>query len=880
LWELEIDPNDPEKIASPKKISTIEENDVDNYDACYLPDDRIVFCSTACFTGVPCTNGAGHICNLYQRKTDGSVRQLTVEQDHDWCPTVMNNGRIMYLRWEYTDLPHPYARIMFHCNPDGSNQTELYGSGSWWPLAMFYARPIPNDPTKFVAITTGHHEVERIGDLVLFDPALGRQETEGAIQRIPGWGKKVNSVPMDYPIRRNWPKFVHPFPLSDKYFIVSCKRTPKSSWELCLVDVFDNIVTLREEPDVALFEPVPLRKTQRQPVLPDRISPPNADADVFIADIYEGEGLKGVPRGTVKSLRIFSYHFSYQGMGGEPFSIGLDGPWDPKRLIGTVPVCADGSVSFKIPANVPVSFQPLDSEGKAVQLMRSWVTAMPGESLSCVGCHEKQNTTSPPTARTIAAQKPPVRVTPFLGPSRGLSFQYEIQPILDYYCVECHQPNSAKTKEIFAKNDKYKNAAVLPDVPDFRDGPIHPVGTGKSRHIACARFTDAYFNLRKFVHTPTKESPITVLKPYQYHADSTRLIQVLQAGHYGVKLDTASWDRLVTWIDVNAPFHANWGDLRNYEMAQHVETQWQRRNDMRKLYTNNATEQDESPLAKHRKYPVVPSSTPDARNFIFRDIPDPPITAKEAKTFTKAEVESIQLVPGIELKLVSIPGTNFRLGQFEITNAQYKLFDPKHHSAKEISDVCCFSPREMGFPLYRANQPVCRVSWNDAMAFCNWLSQKTGRKFTLPTASQWQYAASGGTKTPYWFGEPGVDFSTFENFADLNLRRVASPDEHGESMHFVRWRPGDEEHNDRCRVSAPVGSYLPNPWKLYDMLGNVAEWTSSQAIGEKDDIKKIVCGGSWYTPPKEATMDARRRFRAHVSVFDTGFRVCEPDAVK
>ena len=58
------------------------------------------------------------------------------------------------------------------------------------------------------------------------------------------------------------------------------------------------------------------------------------------------------------------------------------------RTLGTAPVEEDGSVMFKVPANTPVAFQALDAEGKAVQLMRTWVTAMPGENMACVGCHE------------------------------------------------------------------------------------------------------------------------------------------------------------------------------------------------------------------------------------------------------------------------------------------------------------------------------------------------------------------------------------------------------------------------------------------------------------------------------------------------------------
>ncbi len=82
-------------------------------------------------------------------------------------------------------------------------------------------------------------------------------------------------------------------------------------------------------------------------------------------------------------------------MGGQIDRVGMDGPWDVKQIIGTVPVEKDGSAQFRVPAYVPIAVQPLDAEGKALQLMRSWFTCMPGETASCVGCHEKQSNAPP-----------------------------------------------------------------------------------------------------------------------------------------------------------------------------------------------------------------------------------------------------------------------------------------------------------------------------------------------------------------------------------------------------------------------------------------------------------------------------------------------------
>ena len=101
-------------------------------------------------------------------------------------------------------------------------------------------------------VISGHHGVPRMGELVLFDPAQGRREADGVVQRIPGHGQKVEPVIADGLVEGSWPKFLHPYPLSDKYFLVSCKPTPQSEWGIYLVDVFDNLVLLREEPGYAL----------------------------------------------------------------------------------------------------------------------------------------------------------------------------------------------------------------------------------------------------------------------------------------------------------------------------------------------------------------------------------------------------------------------------------------------------------------------------------------------------------------------------------------------------------------------------------------------------------------------------------------------------
>ena len=307
VYELTLDAATGQTSGPPRQL-TQDWPEVDSYEGSYLPDGRIVFSSTAAQSVCPCwgrssSHSAGHLYLLDPR--DGRVRQLCFDQDHNWCPTVMNDGKVLYLRWEYSDAPHFFSRLLFTMNPDGSNQMACYGSNSYWPNAVFDARPVPGNPSLLVGVVGGHHGSARAGELVVFDIGQGQAEADGAVQRIPGYGKKVEPVIRDALVDDSWPKFLHPYPLAEpdsgagggKYFLVSCQRDPSAPWVLCLADVFDNIVPIRSVPGSALLEPFPLVRRPVPPAIPDRVQLDRRDATVTISDIYAGPGLQGVPRG-------------------------------------------------------------------------------------------------------------------------------------------------------------------------------------------------------------------------------------------------------------------------------------------------------------------------------------------------------------------------------------------------------------------------------------------------------------------------------------------------------------------------------------------------------------------------------------------------------
>ena len=486
-------------------------------------------------------------------------------------------------------------------NPDGTAQMEYTGANSYWPNAMFFARAVPDHPTKIVTIVTGHHE-GRVGELFLFDPALGRRETEGVVQRIPRTGPPVLPKIEDKLTEHSWPKFLHPWPLSQKYFLVACKPEPDALWGIYLVDVFDNLVLLKEEEGVALLEPVPLRPRPRPPVIPERVQPDETDALVYMEDVYSGPGLKGVPRGTVKALRLFTYHFGYQRLAGIDHRVGADGPWEAKRVLGTVPVEADGSAFFRVPAKTPISVQPLDADGSALALMRSWMTAMPGETLSCVGCHDRPNSVPLGTSRRIALANPPRTITPWHGPARGFSFAREVQPVLDKYCVSCHDgATGAKSAKPDLRRDQ--GGFVV-----YRGGELDGTFIRSDRQELLGKFgavfDPSYVALRAFVRVGGLESDLHLLPPREFAADTSELVRMLVKGHHNVKMDAEAWDRIFTWIDLNAPCHGTWG-----ETTKIPGDQIKRRLELRELYGGIVENDEEVPeVATTPTEPVIPEA--------------------------------------------------------------------------------------------------------------------------------------------------------------------------------------------------------------------------------------------------------------------------------
>lgn len=892
IFEIKVNPVNGKMVkGSLRQVSPDMGKDVDNYDAVYLPNGRIIFDSSSTYSGVPCVGGRDYVANLHIMDNEGkNVRRLCFEQDNNWNPVVMNDGRVMYLRWEYTDSAHYFSRVLMYMNPDGTDQKSFYGSNSYWPNSLFFARPVPGSSSKFVGIVGSHHGTRRSGPLVLFDGSKGRHETDGAVQLIGERGNKVEPLVVDNLAGKYRPHYLTPYPLSDKYFLASIRQ---DGWKICLVDVFDNLLILKEEEGWCLLEPVPFRKTKTPPVVPDRIRPGSKESTIWLSDVHFGPGLRNLPKGTAKALRVFRYEYAPRNSGGH-YAMGMESGWDARTILGTVPLEEDGSVMFKVPANTPISLQPLDKDGKALQLMRSWLVGMPGEILSCVGCHENANN-APPSKMTLASTKAPQELRSWYGPPRGFSYTREVQPVIDKYCVGCHSPEGMKKPEVKALIEKSKKR--------FGTGPNTGELFSEKGIPDLSEPRKSILNIHPFVRRNGPEGDYHLLPPMEFHADTSELVQMLEKGHYNVKLDKEAWERLITWIDLNVPFHGTWTEARGRQ------DKIKRRLELRKKYAGVDFDPEKviNPYKKVEPEEMMLKQLNLSQNKL--QIPGWPFSNEEALAKQrKNAVMKFDLGNEITMEFARIPAGKFAMGSTEETSMerpvtavsidkpfymqtkevsleQYRQFDPKYLNG--VYDMHYKDQVKRGYYMNNMKFPVIRVTWEKANEYCKWLSEKIGKKVSLPTEAQWEWACRAGSEKPFSYGDLDTDFAPFANLADITVKEMAvrgvNPKPMRNPNHYVDYELKDPRFYDKSLHLAPVGTYKPNIWGLFDMHGNVAEWTLSdykaypytdeKGNGTADAVKKVIRGGSWKDRPYRASSSYRLGFPKWQKVYNTGFRV-------
>ena len=517
------------------------EKGVSDIDPVYLPDGDIIFSSTRNPKYCMCNR---HImANLYRMRANGAnIHQIGVSTLFEGHSTVLADGRILYDRWEYVDRNFGDAQGLWVCNQDGTKHAIYWGNNTTSPGGVINARPLPGG--KVIAILSSCHD-RPWGALGIIDRSRGIDGQEPVVRTWPAEYRACIHAGgrQDYDSSRTlFCKYADPYPLDSAHFL--CTRQTARGDELALyyLDLHGNEVLVHR--DVAnVYSPVVIAQRARPRVqnVQRNFRHPNATGRFLVQDVYTGTHMQGVKRGTVKALRIvespekrnWTGPQGWQGHGEMAPAMNWHS-FENKRILGTVPVEKDGSAYFELPANTFVYFQALDAEGKMVQSMRSGAYVQPGELYGCVGCHENRVVQAPPAATpTLAAQREPSKLDGAYNlrglekgtPPHFYSFQREVQPVFDRSCVKCHDYGTKGGEKLNLSGDLGAYFATS-YVDLWVRGAIKCIGGG-----------------------PAETQPA-----YSWGSHASKLTKMLY-GHGSVQLSDDDRDRIITWMDINAPYY-------------------------------------------------------------------------------------------------------------------------------------------------------------------------------------------------------------------------------------------------------------------------------------------------------------------------------------
>ncbi|MHC4402454.1 MAG: HzsA-related protein [Planctomycetota bacterium] len=516
----------------------------EDYDPCYLPDDGFAFISTRNQGGVRCHNG-GRYCPtyvLYRCDADGSnIRQISFNEASEWDPTIMPDGRILWMRWDYINRPVIPTFGLWTTRLDGTTAAHYFGSYTPNPCRICQARPIPGSH-KLVATAAGHHTIHA-GSLILIDRDVAEDGLE-AITRLTPEATFPESE-ADSPV-----SFGSPYPLSEDLFLASFCPDPypcsmaqyprPDAYGIYLVDTLGGRELIYRDPEISCFAAMPVQSRPVPPVLPSVVAGKETQAKgaFYLQDVYEST--QDIPPGTIKRLRV--NELIPQPTQRVPHSSAVRFEV-LKRVLGTVPVDESGSVAFEAPAGAPLQFQALDQNGMAVMSMRTATYLQPGEQASCVGCHEPR-TSSPTTGRSPADGQVVLELEPPVGPryEGGLSFAKTVQPVLDRYCIDCHG---------------LKETAGEINLLGTIDATEENIANTFQRLLPSA----AYASLTRdglLVKIAQYGQETWYSRPKDYFAHGGTLANMLLEGHEGVDLDPESRQRIIDWLDLNAQFYGRY----------------------------------------------------------------------------------------------------------------------------------------------------------------------------------------------------------------------------------------------------------------------------------------------------------------------------------
>ncbi|MHB8902003.1 MAG: HzsA-related protein [Thermoguttaceae bacterium] len=518
-----------------------------DYNGCWLPDGDIAFLSTRAPQFAYCWHAPVGI--LHRMSPDGSrLVKLSANYLNDFTPAVLDDGRILYTRWEYVDRPAIPIQSLWTLNPDGTGLAGFFGNRVISPGTFMEARSVPGT-SKIVCTMTGHNGPTR-GAIGLLDRSRG-VNAQAAIDNITP-DVPVPNVDQGNGNTEGTKLYSCPWPLDDRRFLVSC-RGP------VLVRTYSGrcaaLAIAAPQDGMQWFSARPVAPRTRPPVTTsgqavDLDGKEEGYATLFLQDVYNGLAPQ-VERGEVAAIRVVRemqksvrIDPSLRAFGFQFPVISCGATYAGKMVLGDVPVGADGSASFRVPAGIPIYFIALDRQGRAVQRMRSFTHLMPGEVQGCVGCHEHRLQTARASLVSAASRRPVDLVPPEWGVG-GFDYSRIVQPVLDKHCTECHNALDAP-KGIDLGGSKTDFFNVSYDV-------LARQNQGQ-RGSLFVNWIPTYNG---------QEWNILEIAPKSWGSHQSPLAEVLLSGHLDedgkprIELDDAERRRILSWIDLNVPYYGS-----------------------------------------------------------------------------------------------------------------------------------------------------------------------------------------------------------------------------------------------------------------------------------------------------------------------------------
>ena len=489
---------------------------------CYLPDGRIVFTSTRAMALVPCFNSG--VDTLHIMDSDGeNVRPLSVNNVTEFDPAILDDGRILYGRWEYVDKTALYMQSLWTMLPDGRMEEALFANNLAKPTAVLDARPVPG--TNLIVAAFTPHNGQAVGAICMIDMRGGKNDLDAVTNFTPEYPTK-----MDQGLRRG-PS--DPWPINKDVVLIT--DNAKGPGAIQIIDRAGNREVVYSDPTIDCYSPM-LVKPRRKPTTVAEHVETDKPGRFLVTDIYRG--LTGVQRGEIKRLRIVEETARVSALppGGrwwnQAFLISWQGAYSVKNVLGTVPVHEDGSAFFEVPPGRAVYFEVLDEKNREIQRMRTFVQAAPGSTRACVGCHEDKKTTTAAAGLPMAMLDEPAKIQPESWGSGFIDYPTMIQPILDKHCVRCHGG-----KEGFGKG------------LDFSGGWTWAFNISYETMIKHRMV--GYLNCNNSsVHTSE------ILPPRTVGSGAAPMAEVLIKRH--PELSAAELDLMLAWMDTNSNYFGTW----------------------------------------------------------------------------------------------------------------------------------------------------------------------------------------------------------------------------------------------------------------------------------------------------------------------------------